>query len=335
MNQYRDFENDQNTFNYSQAATFLTQLTSDGQHYIPIVDSAIYHPNPNNASDAYPTYDRGNASDAFMMNPDGSQYIGQVWPGYTVFPDWRSAMTQDWWTNEMSMWHDKVAFSGIWIDMSEVSSFCVGSCGTGLLSINENPVHLPGTLPGEKGAVIYDYPEAFNITNSTEAASASAASSSQSAVLAASSNSASETVYLRTKPTPGARNINYPPYVINNVNGDLSVHAVSPNATHHDGSIEYDVHNLFGYEILNATYNALTSIFPGKRPFIIGRSTFAGSGTVAGHWGGDNYSQWRYMFFSIPQALSFSLFGIPMFGVDTCGFNGYVQYHRPDVPSDH
>lgn len=42
----------------------------------------------------------------------------------------------------------------------------------------------------------------------------------------------------------------------------------------------------------------------------------------AGHWGGDNYSQWRYMFFSIPQALSFSIFGIPMFGVDTCGFAG-------------
>ena len=103
---------------------------------------------------------------------------------------------------------------------------------------------------------------------------------------------------------------------------DLAVHAVSPNATHADGTQEYDVHNLFGHQILNATYHALLALSPTKRPFIIGRSTFAGSGTVAGHWGGDNYSLWAYMAFSIPQALSFSLFGIPMFGVDTCGFAG-------------
>jgi len=110
--------------------------------------------------------------------------------------------------------------------------------------------------------------------------------------------------------------------VINNVQGELASHAVSPNATHHDGTQEYDVHNLFGHQILNATYNALLSAIPGKRPFIIGRSTFSGSGKWAGHWGGDNTSLFAYMFFSIPQALTFSLFGIPMFGVDTCGFNG-------------
>jgi len=51
---------------------------------------------------------------------------------------------------------------------------------------------------------------------------------------------------LKTTPTPGVRNINYPPYVIDNVNGDLAVHAVSPNATHANGMEEYDVHNIWG-----------------------------------------------------------------------------------------
>lgn len=109
---------------------------------------------------------------------------------------------------------------------------------------------------------------------------------------------------------------------MNNIQGDLAVHAVSPNATHHDGSVEYDYHNLFGHQILNATYAALLKLFPGKRPFIIGRSTFAGSGKWAGHWGGDNESKFFYMSMAIPQALSSSLFGIPMFGTDTCGFHG-------------
>jgi alpha-glucosidase len=110
--------------------------------------------------------------------------------------------------------------------------------------------------------------------------------------------------------------------VIKHIQGDLAVHAVSPNATHHGDTEEYDFHNIYGHQILNATYQALLSVFPGKRPFVIGRSTFAGSGKWAGHWGGDNVSRWSLMYFSIPQALSFSIFGIPMFGVDTCGFSG-------------
>jgi alpha-glucosidase len=122
---------------------------ANNQHYIPIVDSAIYHPNPANATDAYPTYDRGNSSDVFLKNPDGSQYIGSVWPGYTVFPDWHADQSVPWWVNEMSMWHDDINFDGIWIDMSEVSSFCVGSCGSGNITLN--PVHPPFLLPGEPG----------------------------------------------------------------------------------------------------------------------------------------------------------------------------------------
>ncbi|KAB8754778.1 hypothetical protein FH972_026566 [Carpinus fangiana] len=259
-NQYRDFDNDQLRFSYDQGKEFLGRLKARGQHYVPIVDSAIYIPNPLNESDAYATYTRGNDSGVFLKNPDGTQYIGSVWPGYTVFPDWRAENTSSWWTDELKRWHELVDYSGIWIDMSEVSSFCVG----------------PSTT----------------------------------------------TSYLRTTPTPGVRNEVYPPYVINNVNGALAVHAVSPNATHADGTSEYDIHNLFGHEILNATYNALTAIIPGKRPFVVGRSTFAGSGKFAGHWGGDNKSKFWLMAASIPQALSMSIFGIPMFGPDVCGFDG-------------
>ena len=273
---------------------------------------------------SYSPFDDGNNTNSFMLNPDGSLYIGDVWPGYTAFPDWLPGSgANEWWIDEMAKWHANVNWSGIWIDMSEVSSFCVGSCGSGNLSLN--PAHPPFGLPGEPGNVIYTYPEGFNLTNATEAASASSAAASQSSSVASASPTPTATTapdYLRTVPTPGVRNVNHPPYVINNIQGDLAVHAVSPNATHHNGIEEYDIHNLFGHQILNATYNALLDVFPGKRPFIIGRSTFVGTGQWAGHWGGDNTALFEYMYFSIPQALSFSLFGIPMFGVDTCGFNG-------------
>lgn len=144
--------------------------------------------------------------------------------------------------------------------MSEVSSFCVGSCGSGNLSLN--PVHPPFSLPGEAGDIIYTYPEGFNLTNATEAATASSLNAAQSSsASAASPPSTATTAYFTSTVTPGVRNVNEPPYVINNVNGALAVHAVSPNATHIDGVEEYDVHNLFGHQILNATYQALLQVF--------------------------------------------------------------------------
>lgn len=318
MDQYRDFTLDPVAFSPAEAKKFFKQLHGDGQHFVPIVDGAIYIPNPLDKDDAYETYNRGNKSNVFLTNPDGSQYIGAVWPGYTVFPDWQSKGAGPWWINEMVHWHKTVPYDGFWVDMTEVASFCVGSCGNRDTTLN--PVRPAFQLPGEEGNRVYGYPEGFNITNATEAASADAASLIQAATK--TTLAPASTDYLRTTPTPGQRNINHPPYVINHIHGDLAVHAVSPNATHETGVQEYDVHNIWGHQIINATYHGLLKVLPGKRPFIIGRSTFAGSGKWAGHWGGDNESKWYYMYFSIPQALSFSLFGIPMFGVDTCGFNG-------------
>ncbi|KAK5937080.1 hypothetical protein PMZ80_010620 [Knufia obscura] len=295
MKGYRDFENDPVRFPYDKGKEFSTVCTRM-------------------------VFTDGNDTGSFMLNPDGTLYIGEVWPGFTVFPDFLKDSTSKWWLKTTSDWYKKIQFDGLWIDMNEVSSFCVGSCGSNNLS--QNPVHPAFKLPGEPGAVVYEFPEGFNITNATEAASAGYGSSTQAAAASKTAVSSSATKYLTAKPTPGERDINHPPYVINHVHGDLAVHTTSPNATHHGGIKEYDVHNLYGHMLLQNTYKAMTAIMPGKRPFIIGRSTFVGSGNYSGHWGGDNYSKFAYMFFSIPQALSFSLFGIPMFGVDTCGFSG-------------
>jgi alpha-glucosidase len=71
MNQYRDFENDPVRFGYEEGAKFLSALHANNQHYVPIVDSAIYVPNPDNAADAYTPFNRGVDQDAFMLNPDG------------------------------------------------------------------------------------------------------------------------------------------------------------------------------------------------------------------------------------------------------------------------
>ena len=71
-----------------------------------------------------------------------------------------------------------------------------------------------------------------------------------------------------------------------------------------------------------ATYLGLEAMYPGKRPFVIARSTFPSAGKYAGHWLGDNFSRWEYMYYNILGVLQFQIFQIPFVGADTCGFNG-------------
>lgn len=326
MQNWKDFTTDLNTYSLPEFKEFLEFVHNGSQHYVPIVDAAIYIPNPSNESDTYPTYENGHAMDIFVKNPDGSEYIGAVWPGFTVFPDWTHVNTTDFWTGEFTKWFQDISFDGIWLDMNEVSSFCVGSCGSDYLALNPILTIEMNNSPG------FSYPDGFSVSNASEWASLMAQSSSSVLAEAATSTSSSassaapsSTLVPFNGPVNGdTRKINYPPYAINNNQSpnELGGHALSPNATHYNGYLEYDWHNLFGLGETTHTYDALKATHPGKRPFIISRSTFPGSGSYAGHWGGDNTANWVFMRYSISQALSFSMFGIPMFGTDTCGFNG-------------
>lgn len=326
MDQKRDFTVDPYRYPASDFKKFIEKLHKQGQHYVPLFDAAVYVPNPTNHSESnYSTYINGKNADIFLKNPDGSDYIGAVWPGYTVFPDFFANGSEAYWTKEIAEFHKTIPFDGIWFDMNEASSFCVGSCGSGEGKLEQNPV----TSADVSYDPLYVYPRGFNITNATE----------WEAALRNSSAGSTDT-NLTTAPIPlnndqntlapnGGRNINYPPYVVNNkaqVGHDLAKHAISPNATHANGVVEYDSHNIYGLMTSFATYKGMLRAQPGKRPFIITRSTSMGSGSKVAHWGGDNHADWAWAYFSIPQAFAMGSFGIPYFGVDTCGFNGNTNF---------
>jgi len=74
----------------------------------------------------YKPYDEGIAGDHFVKNPDGSTYVGIVWPGKSVFPDFTQDISRQWWG---SLYADFVAkgVAGFWNDMNEPSIFDVPS----------------------------------------------------------------------------------------------------------------------------------------------------------------------------------------------------------------
>ncbi|KAF4522943.1 hypothetical protein B566_EDAN012638 [Ephemera danica] len=111
-----------------------------------------------------------------------------------------------------------------------------------------------------------------------------------------------------------------PPYMPGVQGGKLSYKTVCMSAQQYAGR-HYDVHNLFGFTHSILTSFAMTEIRE-RRPFVISRSTFAGQGHYAGHWSGDVVSAWYDMRKTLPQLLSFSMFGVPLMGADICGFNG-------------
>ena len=74
------------------------------------------------ANQGYMPYDTGHAGDHFVKKADGTEFVGIVWPGPAVFPDFTRAQTREWWGNLYKQFVDD-GVAGFWNDMNEPAVF--------------------------------------------------------------------------------------------------------------------------------------------------------------------------------------------------------------------
>ena len=109
------------TINREYFPTFekmISDFRAQGMHTILITDLHIKK-DPNHG---YAPYDSGIKNDVFVKNPDGSVYVGTVWPGASVFPDFTLSRVRDWWGGLYKDFAGMGA-AGFWNDMNEPSLF--------------------------------------------------------------------------------------------------------------------------------------------------------------------------------------------------------------------
>jgi alpha-glucosidase len=81
-------------------------------------------------------------------------------------------------------------------------------------------------------------------------------------------------------------------------------------------------HNIYGMQMVRATYDGLRKIMKNKRPFTISRAGYAGVQRFSSVWTGDNVASWEHLVLGNIQCQRLSISGIPFCGTDIGGFSG-------------
>ncbi len=100
---------------FDDPSRVFAKLEADGRHVVPVIDPGVKR------EPGYRVYDEGRAARAFCLNPQGQEFVGLVWPGDSVFPDFSREDARAWWATEVAAFAG-LGIKGVWIDMNDPST---------------------------------------------------------------------------------------------------------------------------------------------------------------------------------------------------------------------
>ncbi len=112
MDKYKIFTWDPQRF--PDPRQMVDNLKKMAMHLAVIIDPGV------KISNHYPVYQQGLDSALFIKYPDGTNYAGQVWPGWCNFPDFTMPKTRAWWGRWVKTYAD-LGVTGFWNDMNEIA----------------------------------------------------------------------------------------------------------------------------------------------------------------------------------------------------------------------
>ncbi len=111
MDGYRLFTWDR--MDFPDPAGLNRDLKMAGIRAVTIVDPGVKR------EPGYAVYDSGREQQVFCQTASGREYVGKVWPGDTVFPDFTLEKTRAWWAGRLARFLREGAVDGVWLDMND------------------------------------------------------------------------------------------------------------------------------------------------------------------------------------------------------------------------
>ena len=114
MDGYRVFT--WNSDRFADPRGLIDALHAQGFRLVTIIDPGV------KVDPEFVVYEDGVEHGVFLRKPDGTTYIGVVWPGDAAFPDFTDLVARDWWARHLAPMLE-IGVDGVWNDMNEPSDF--------------------------------------------------------------------------------------------------------------------------------------------------------------------------------------------------------------------